>query len=555
MYVIERHRQEEDVNELCSRFEYLVSERRRWDSLFQEIRDTCYPNAEDFFGSETKGQLRDPNAYDSTPNLALQNLASGYQSFMMNPFDIWFSSVTDNEDYNLDFDVIAWLERVDKQIYNVMRHPLAQYSLSMHEMTMDACAFGTGVIYSYWEPKNRMVQFKSFPLAHCYIDENDQGFVDTVFRKMKMTKRQAVQYFGEDRLPEKIRECKNISKEFEFVHAVFPRSDYKGKSPFAVDKKFASVWFCTSPKKVIEISGFDRFPYQIHRWEKRTGECYGISPAMNCLYDIRYLNAAKAVMMKSSQLQAAPPIAYEDENVLSKIKLAPYEMIKIAEGAQDPIRPIAIGGNLAVNERIIEGLKEDIKRGMFNDIFQLPDFGGRDRVTREEVMASKDDNLRRMTSIYARAITEVFQPQITGIYEELLDHSTPMNPIIPNFPMRMNGRKMDIVFTSAAAMAQRSAKTANIQRFMGDLVAFGQANPQAFDIMDSDSALQDIAIDRGVSRRHIRRPEEIAQMRQAKQQQAQMMQMMEQAPNMAGALKDLGDAGEKLPVIGQAFGL
>ena len=259
--------------------------------------------------------------------------------------------------------------------------------------------------------------------------------------------------------------------------------------------------------------------------------------------------------MQSSQLQAAPMIAYEEENVLSKINIAPYELIPIQAGSDNPIRPLNFGGNLAVNENIVNRLREDIKRAFFNDIFQMPDFGGRDRVTREEVMQSKDDNLRRMTSITSRMMTELFQPQITTIYDELLDKSTPMNPMIPAFPNRLKNRKMDIVFTSPAALAQRAIKVLNVQRFVGDLTAFAQMKPDVFDVLNTDATIQDLAIERGVSRRHINRPEDIAQIRQGRQQQAQMQQMAAMAPQMAGALKDLGDASENLPAIGGAFGL
>ena len=61
------------------------------------------------------------------------------------------------------------------------------------------------------------------PFKEIYIDENNIGLIDTVYRLFKWKAKQIVEEFGEDKVPEKyLRLTETMTTEFEIVHAVEP---------------------------------------------------------------------------------------------------------------------------------------------------------------------------------------------------------------------------------------------------------------------------------------------------------------------------------------------
>lgn len=539
--------EQEPAKELLARYEALKTSRYNWEQLWQEIRELVRPNASDFAATRTKGETRNNRVYDDTPTHALGIMASGIHAFLTNPAARWFEITTTSREMDRDPFVGGWLETVSDQIYDSMRLPDAQYSQMMHELYHELGAFGTGVMFSYVD--SGRVKFRTYPLAECYIDENDQGVVDTVFRKCEWTTRQALQYFG-DQSPQKVRDEKDQNKIWEFLYAVYPRTDRNMDGITSKSMPYASVWLLCDTKEIITESGFKVFPYHVPRWEKMAGEVYGRSPAMNCIQMIRVLNASVKVMLQSSQMQAAPPLLVEDENVVGGIKLQPFSLIYTAPGAENAVRPLQTGANLAVNLDLIKRLQEQIMRCFYNDLFQMPDTGGRDRVTATEVMENRDDRLRQLAPIFGRLETELLNPQIKRIYLALRDQRG-----LPEAPSQMMQTELDINYLSPAAQAQRGVKALNMQRFIADLVPLAQIKPDVFNVINFDKAIQDYAIMRNVSRQSIKSEDEINAEKEAQAQQQQMMQMAQMAPQISGAIKDLADAGEKAPNIGAAFGL
>ena len=61
-------------------------------------------------------------------------------------------------------------------------------------------------------------------LRKSFSSKNINGYVDTVYRRYKLSARQAAQEFGEDRIGDKIKEAlkKKPEQQFTFIHAVEP---------------------------------------------------------------------------------------------------------------------------------------------------------------------------------------------------------------------------------------------------------------------------------------------------------------------------------------------
>ena len=51
---------------------------------------------------------------------------------------------------------------------------------TMHELFLDLGVFGTAVGLQEWDDELQLPVFRAYPLAHCYVQENDKGEIDTV---------------------------------------------------------------------------------------------------------------------------------------------------------------------------------------------------------------------------------------------------------------------------------------------------------------------------------------------------------------------------------------
>lgn len=170
----------------------------------------------------------------------------------------------------------------------------ANFNTEVHEMYLDLTSIGTGCLFVEENSKGFAeggIHFKTLHINEFYIQENVNGYVDTVYRKYKMTARQALQEFGEDNLGDKVKEAAHSKpeKEFVFIHAVEPAEDYTRMTGESNTKlKFHSCHACEEDKMIVRSGGYNEFPYLVPRWAKATGETYGRSPSYNALPDIKH---------------------------------------------------------------------------------------------------------------------------------------------------------------------------------------------------------------------------------------------------------------------------
>ncbi|WP_239505044.1 portal protein, partial [Serratia marcescens] len=95
-----------------------------------------------------------------------------------------------------------------------------------------------------------------------------------------LTAEQAIAEFGQDAVSEKIRDAakKKPDDKFDFLHAIFPRTNYMVSARLAKNLRFASYNIDVTAKKVVRESGYHEFPCCVPRWMKIPGGSYGIGP-------------------------------------------------------------------------------------------------------------------------------------------------------------------------------------------------------------------------------------------------------------------------------------
>lgn len=258
-----------DPDKIIARRDRLRSTRGVWESHWQEIADRVLPRQASFVTRREPGEKRTREIFDATAALALERFSAALESMLTPRTQRWHRLRASDPALNDLPEVRAWFDRAENILFGARYAPHANYAAQQHEVYMSLGAFGTGVLFVGQDDARNGLLYRSTHLADCYVAENFQGRIDTLYRDFEHSARQAVQRWG-DANPEAIRRAaeKEPERKFRFVHAVQPRDD-DARDAAKVDganKPFASIYLAEEGRTVVQESGFDEFPYMVSRY-------------------------------------------------------------------------------------------------------------------------------------------------------------------------------------------------------------------------------------------------------------------------------------------------
>ena len=220
----------------------------------------------------------------------------------------------------------------------------SNFQQEIFESYHDLICFGTSALMIE-EDQEDILRFSARHIKEIYIQENQKGFVDTIYRRFKMAALAAAEKFGLENLSKESQQTiqKDPFKELEFVHVVRPRSMFDDKKFDKMNMPFQSVYFEYNSGHIISIGGFRELPYVIPRYLKASTEIYGRSPAMNALPDVKVLNKMVETALKAAAKQVDPPLLVPDDSMLSPIRMSAGSLNYYRSGSRDRIEPLQIG--------------------------------------------------------------------------------------------------------------------------------------------------------------------------------------------------------------------
>ena len=518
---------EEKFNYIKKRMNQMEGSRGTWEDHWQEILDYVMPRKADITFKRTKGEKRAEILFDSTAITASNLLAASLQGTLTSPSLQWFNIKLKEEQLNQDRGVQLWLEDCSKRMYEVFNE--TNFNSEVHEMYLDLVTIGTGALFveegnkGFVESK---IHFNTMHIAEYYIQENVQGYVDTLYRRYKLSARQAVQEFGEDNLGEKVLQAakEKPDKMFNFIHAVEPLEDYEramGKSNTKLP--FHSCHVCEEDKMLVRGGGYNEFPYLVPRWTKATGEIFGRSPSYNALPDIKTLNKAVEIGLKAWAKAIDPPLLVQDDGVIGRVRMTPGGITVVRNDAA--IKPLQIGSNWQITDLKENQLRTAIRQAYYSDQLQLQDGP---QMTATEVQVRYELMQRLLGPTLGRFQSEFLNPLIERVFNIMFR----ANALLP-VPEIAEGQSLQVEFIGPLARSQRMEEAVAVERLYQLGMQLAQADPNILDLFDNDTAIRLRAELLGVPKTVLRGPAEVEQMRrqraEAQQQQQQMMMAQQQA--------------------------
>jgi hypothetical protein len=523
----------EYIKKRCANLE---SVRSTWEDHWQEILDYVMPRKADITFVRSRGEKRTEVLYDSTAITANNLLAASLQGTLTSASLPWFHLKLRDTELNQNRDVQLWLEDSAKRMYEIFNE--SNFNTEVHELYLDLVSIGTGAIFVEEGSKGfdkEGIHFNCLHIAEYYIQENINGKVDTLYRKYKLTARQAIQEFGEEKVGEKILEAvkEKPDKEFNFIHAVEPREDYEratGKSSTKLPVHSCHV--CTEDKMVVRTGGYNEFPYLVPRWSKATGEIFGRSPSYNALPDIKTLNKAVEIGLKAWAKAIDPPLLVTDDGVIGRVRMTPAGITVVRhDGA---IKPLQIGSNWQITDMKENQLRTSIRQAYYSDQLQLQDGP---QMTATEVQVRYELMQRLLGPTLGRFQTEFLNPLIERTFGIMLR----AGGLLPE-PDVIKGQKIDIEYVGPLARSQRMEESVAIDRLYELAMSVVQVDPSIMDNINHDEAIRLRGDLLGVPKIILRARDEVQELREQRQQAQMAQQQAQQQQQQAQAALTQGQA-------------
>ena len=500
------------------------------------------PRKADISFVRAKGTKRTEVLYDSTAITANNLLAASLQGTLTSPSLPWFHLKLRDKELNEHRDVQLWLEDSARRMYDTFNE--SNFNTEVHELYLDLCSVGTGSMFVE-EGNNGFetegIHFNTLHIAEYFIQENINGQVDTLYRKYKLTARQAIEEFGEDNLGEKIIEASKNKpdKQFNFIHAIEPTKDYEralGKT--GTKLPFHSCHVCVEDKMVVRTGGYNEFPYLVPRWAKATGEIFGRSPSYNALPDIKTLNKAVEIGLKAWAKAIDPPLLVQDDGVIGRVRMTPAGITVVRnDGA---IKPLQIGSNWQITDMKETQLRTAIRQAYYSDQLQLQEGP---QMTATEVQVRYELMQRLLGPTLGRFQSEFLNPLIERTFGIMLRAGA----LMPE-PDIIKGQQIDVEYVGPLARSQRMEESVAIERLYGLAMNVVQVDPTIMDNINHDEAIRLRATLLGVPKSILRGKDEVEELREqrAEQQQAMAQAQEQQAAgdamqSQAKAAKDMAE--------------
>ena len=506
------------AKQYLKRYEAAKAKRSNFVDVFEECYEYALPQRESFY-HEVSGQRRDDKIFDETAVVGVQEFASRLQSGLVPNFARWADLSAGSEIPKEQREAINNdLDEVTEYVFEILQN--SNFSQEIHESFMDL-AVGTGVLVCEEGDAINPVRFSAIPLPHVILDTGPDDQIDHVFR-----------------------ERKNI--RFDMLKMMYPKSQFNSELEGLVsnqsdktttvleivcrdyarvnEEAYYHYAICMTTKSVLmkrRMEGIGSNPFICFRWSKCAGEVYGRGPLFNALSAIKTTNLTIEMILENAQMSISGIYQMEDDGVVNPdtINLVPGTIIPKAMGSSG-LQPINAAGNFDVAQLVLNDMRNNIKRALYNDMLGDPN---RTPASATEVAERMADLSRRIGSAFGRLQVEMVQPVLQRVIYILKKQGRIDLPTV-------NGREVRIKSVSPLSQAQANQDITSVARFLE--LAQGAFGPEMMQILiNGEETAAYLAKKFGVPDSLVRDAEErqqiVAFMQQMQESQAQAPQPME----------------------------
>lgn len=527
------NKEEQDiVNRVIERYEAMRSFRSVFERHWEDVADVITPRDRNFTSFFSPGEKKRQNQYDSVTEFSLNRATSFYDSVTTPRDKRWHGLTASDQELKKNQRVREYYDTVEDILFQHRYGPRSNYASARHEQIRSMFAFGQGALFV--DMVGNKIRYLPVHISQLFFDEDAYGIIDTCYRIIDMTKKQIEQRFGEDALPNSLKNQTKADSQitYKVIHCCEPNYNYVQGSLNPEERKYISYYVLYSQeRKLLDTTGYDNFPYAISRDQRSPREVYARGIAMGVLPNVQMVNQMKKTHIEAGHMSIRPTLLMKDDGSINSVDLRPGKIVRggIDASGQRALEPLNHGVRYDISVDMLEREHNMIREAFMLDLF----ISNLEReATATEVLTRSQEQARLLAPMSGQEETES-HPVL--IERELNLHEIAGNiPPMPEELVEVMG-DFQIEYTSPLANSQKSDEALGATQTVQSIFASAQFDPSALDIVDFDEYHRLIAEANGTPAKILNSEEEIAAVREQRAQQEQQMMMAQNAKPVADA--------------------
>jgi hypothetical protein len=531
-------------------FDALKKVRANYDTEWEEVSDVLSPETKSFNENGSPGHVSRRDIYDSTPERAMEDLASSLIAMLATPNKGWGSLKFEDPEVEADGEIKKALQQATKKCLAHLARASTNFYNSQSDVLYNLCNYGQGYIHMYPDPKKKIVKFCSIPVQDCYVERDVYGEVTTWYREHTMTPYQVFAQFNDSKDNEMDKQQKDMlqysmrnepNKKYTVIQAILPKDQ---AAAFGVNSKlnkpYLQIFLDYELKKILHIDHLNRFPIAAPSWQRKADSPYGRGPGHKALPDIRVLNKMIKTNLAGGEAMVTPPMVAPAETMVDgTLNVSPkainwisVEESRVASGFIKP-EPMVVVRDLPITLEMEDRRKQQIAGIFFADLLQ--DFKNAE-MSATETNSREMARVRKLSGPLSRFENELLAPCLEFAFHALVDFGT----IKPGVDLKKH--ELTVGFTSALFEAYSNMKLQMLERATQSLANMKGIPPEITPGFNEDKLLTYVFTHSGADLEVLEDKEEADKKRQESRslEQGQDLLNTAQAVNLASQSFETG---------------
>lgn len=437
----------------------------------------------------------------------------------------------------LDAASIDYLDTVQWAMFDRMMLPQSGFMSAVSRLAVELMGFGTGIL---WTGRKRGFgpRYQHRPLRSCWMAENEDGEIDTLFFRYLLPAWRAA-----DRYPELLKNdsLKAIAgdetrchQQVAILHAVQPRRE-GARGRYSGGKPFGSCTLAIDQKMILEESGYDTFPYAVPRLNVEEGSVYGTGLAWYALPNIKVINALQqgtelAVALRNNPVLMKPARMFGKPLDRRPGAVNNYDQAGLGfSSARDAIQKLDLAGDANIGVEYMRGLANEV-----DEIFYIDWMRPNDGVqkTAEEIRDTRDLRVRAMTALIPAVDRDLIGVAADRTLAAMVEENQ-----LPVPPPALRGAHVDWDYKGPLALLQLRGQAEAVEKLFAVTSQAIGLDPAAGLVLMVSEGLRAVGESLGVPLGTLRSRSDEAEKRAAMQQQAADTASIKDVATGAGAFQ------------------
>ena len=484
-----------DNNKIIAKANFLETQRKTVEQIWDVITKYVMPNRSDFFDTNPTEQSKDwhenRDVFDSTASQGLHTLSASIHGSLTSPSTRWFEIAFRNPELKVDQEARKYMENATNITWQTLID--SNFNLEVNETYIDLAGYGTSVLIEEEDPEvEGNILFKSIPLRECYFESGHSGQVINLYRRLNWTPLQIFDKFGDEGTPQWVKEASELSsqsdKKILIVFCIYKRNNKKDNTNHGgvlapSERPFGFKWVIKKTGELLgEEGGYYEQPAFVPRWRIAEGSQWGYSPSHLALPNI--LTANKLVQMTLTAVGKVidPAILTTERGILSDVDLSSGGITVVKN--VDDIKAFESRTRFDVGDLQLSKVQTDISQAYYVDQLQMKDSPS---MTATEVQVRFELMQRLLGSTAGRLENDLLSPCVQRTFNILFRAGKfgELPDAIANLDTTL-----DITYTGALSRAQKTEEAGNVERLTGLAMNLANANPEVIDTINWDKVIQ-----------------------------------------------------------------